>query len=515
MTTAGRKVYADLRARESRARQFAKPLEAKLGRLRTDVAERMGARGEALVALAESFLPEISEAAIDRTFEEIRGELRQILDRRDDRLEELARAIERGEGEAVRLDAALVEATAVVDVARQREAELQEQLRAKLEADPEFSRLSEHASRTEIELTRNEERVSGIEHEAAAKLPAFEACRLFTYLHRRKFGTPSYKSRGITRRLDRMVAAHVRFDEHKPSYDFLRVTPALVREEVVRRRAEFDELMDLIEKLQAAQARELGLPDAEAELERTQTEQQGLTDAVEAQAAQMDGYRQERASIVAHRGRFYAEAIARFRDFLDKTDTGRLGQAARRTPARDDDDLVATIEHTNRELDALDDDVEAAARELAEVTARADAMESLAKRFRMHHFHDSTSGFDGDHAGLFDAFERDEIDSDSLWRKLKRMQRQLRTRGPFGGLGDAASTLGRAASHPASRVLFEAMGNVVAGALRGAARRSVGRRSRRGGWSGGWMGGGSSIGSRSRSRPSGGSSSGFRVGRRF
>ena len=69
--------------------------------------------------------------------------------------------------------------------------------------------------------------------------------RLFKYLVDRKYGTPDYKKRGLTRRLGSLGREAGRTStKSKQSYDFLRVTPELMAAEVDRRRGEFEQLMD-------------------------------------------------------------------------------------------------------------------------------------------------------------------------------------------------------------------------------------------------------------------------------
>ena len=507
MSLSGRKLYAEIRRRETKARERASRTRGKVGELRLDLAKQMAERGEALVNLAQKFLPEVTEEAIGKTFKDIRAELHDVLHRRDARLDQLNQALEQLEVESQRLDLALETTTEQLEQKVAEQTQLEAKLRDTLEADTEFQRLSTEAARAEVALTRNEERIEEIRREAKRKLPAYREDRLFMYLQKRRWGTTDYASRGIIKRLDRWVANLVHFADNNESFQFLSITPKLVEQEIERRREEFDELMQMVERLQAATAMELGLPKIEAEAETLDQEHRGLADAIEDADGRRESYREEYAAIEMHRGRFYSEAISRFRRFLDETRTSRLEREARRTPDPEDDKLVETIEDADRSIDRLKDEVEDVEDLLAEADRQSREFESIATKFRARGFDRGDSSFKGDPEDDLEDFSRGRLSERSLWEKLKGKQRtQRRRRSPFSDFG---TSIGRAASHPASRVLFEAMGNAVSGMLRGAARRSVGRRSR--GWSGGWGGGGSRGGSRSSSR----GGRGFKVTGRF
>ena len=120
---------------------------------------------------------------------------------------------------------------------------LEQVVSERLHGSDEFKRLSEQALTAETELERNEDRVADIKAEAEKKLPSYDHSRLFKYLYDAGYGTPAYKGKGLTRRLDGWVARMIDYPSARRGYDFLRVTPELMAQEVTRRRDKFNELM--------------------------------------------------------------------------------------------------------------------------------------------------------------------------------------------------------------------------------------------------------------------------------
>ena len=185
----------------------------------------------------------MSGETVQATFAEIRGELADILARKERRERELRDAFDASLDTRSSLQRELDDVTDKLNACVKERDRLEEILATRLNGDPEFKRLSALAIDREQELHRYEARVKESQTEAAEKLPAYEQSRLFKYLIDRKFGSNDYKHRGLTRRLDRWVARIVNFDKAKKGYDFLRLTTEMMVAEVARLRDEFEELL--------------------------------------------------------------------------------------------------------------------------------------------------------------------------------------------------------------------------------------------------------------------------------
>lgn len=475
-----RRTLADLRQRASRA---SGELDGRRKRLREVVARR----GDSLEKLARHYLPELSAEAVDETFVDARHDLDQLLEERSDRLEELTREIEVADLKLEEQELELDELTGRLDAKVAERDDLEAQLAERLTADTEFAELSRSAAESEEQLERNEERIAALDRESAQKLPAYEEDRLFQYLVERKFATADYASRGLIRRLDRWVAGLVDFRAAKRSYDFLRVTPLLVRQEVERRGEEFELLMKRVEEHRDNLAKELGLEAAFAEGVRLGEQRDELASKNETLHSEQEARLAERSAIEAHRGRFYAAAIVHLRQLLAESKERTLAEHAASTPSRRDDDLVRRIHEADEDLDELGDDLEEDEREAGELLRRASGLEELIGLYRSQNFDSVRSRFQGDapKRELKD-YARGFLSKAQLWEGIKRRQRFRHSSGGGGRRGSRRGPDRHSRGWPGGRrpgkPVTESVIDLVGGALRDAMARGIYRRGRKGGW---------------------------------
>ncbi len=472
MTLTGHNVYSDLRRRVNDARSRARETELRLHQLRIETQELVADRGQAITDLARAMLPEITHDAIDNTVRGIRDDLRDILDRRDNRIDQIHDSLDELLAQRDRIENELEDVLTQLETETAERDRLEALIAEELEQSTEFQRLSKEAAHVEDNLERNEERVAEIRREAEKKLPAYESNRLFTYLLGRQFGTSDYTVSGMTKRLDRWVARIVNYEDNKPSYDFLKVTPELVAAELERRQEDFDALMDRVESIRDAAAEKAGLPPVADRVESLEAERDGFTTALDQSRTREEGYETELESIENSEGRYYAEAIARFRDFLSEQRTKHLARQAERTEDETDDEIVREIRSIDRRLDDVDENLEDAERDHKRAERQARELDSLMSRFRRSGYHSAQSAFPRrDPRDVLDDYERGRADSGDVWNAFERGHESL-----MDTLGGVAEGLGDLMRSPATRVLFRAMGNAVGDALSGAIGRGMGRR---------------------------------------
>ena len=241
------------------ARRQANDVRTNLDKLDDFMNEVIQRRGHSLVELAQHYMPDISSSTIAKQFVEVRSHLQQLLREKQRHEQELQSKWDQNLDRRSELeDQVDVLTQQLNDLATQRD-ELELELANRLKQHQEFQDLSKQALAAETELKKNELRIAEMREEVAEKLPAYEKSRMFQYLYRRGYGTADYKSRGLTKRLDRWVAKLVNYNKNRQSYNFLRVTPELMAAEVERRRDDFTQLMEQIEAIEDAISDEIGL----------------------------------------------------------------------------------------------------------------------------------------------------------------------------------------------------------------------------------------------------------------
>lgn len=396
--------------------------QTKLDRSTDELLER---RAQAFLELAEHYLPAIDQNAVAGTFAEVRGELMEILTRKQRHQRELQKMLDEDAAEANRLDSELQRVTEVLNEKVTRREELEKVVAERLASDADFQRLSKEALAAERELEKDEQRVADIKIEASEKLPSYEKSSLFQYLHKRGYGTAGYGKRGLTKQLDGWVAGLIGYSRAKRGYEFLRVTPELMALEVSRRRDQFNALMELVEAAEDRHSDAVGLTAVMREGQELGNERDQLVAAIGKQQDIATSHRQELLTLEGKKNQYYEQAISRMKEFLVKLDNWRLQHASRSTPEPQDDEIVA-------EVVWLGDELESSKRKAAELSAdqetwkrRAVELQDLWQRFRRADYDSGRSMF---HPGLeieqlLEGYIRGQVSREDLWSAIRSAQR--------------------------------------------------------------------------------------------
>ncbi|QDU88185.1 hypothetical protein Pla175_15570 [Pirellulimonas nuda] len=432
--------------------------------IQADLRERAGA----LEQLAEHYLPRLDRETVARSIREVRGEVSELLARKQQREAELRQRWEATLDARQAIEGELEQATASLNELVERRESLELRLAETLQADAQFAELSAKAIKSEAALHQNEQRVAEAKQEAEAKLPAYERSRMFKYLVGRNYGAPSYAGRGLTRRLDRWVAKLVDWPRARQSYDFLRITPELMAAEVERRRSEFAGLMEQVEAIEQQHSDAIGLTAALTEGVRAGKQRDALITRLEAEQGRRDEIEQEQHALAQRENAFYKQAVDRVEQALGELKESALAARARATPETTDDRLVEQIAALNRR-------VAEAGRQAADVradgqklVAGAGQLADIARRFRSHEFDSVRSVFPEGFspASWVDQLLRGELSAEKLWTQLATQQRFAphwveREYGRRGGVMDSEF------SYVLMRVLAEAAGAAIQHAARG------------------------------------------------
>lgn len=477
MPVSGPDVFRDLQHALEDVRSLSSEVQTQAQKFDARMDELIARRGETVVDLARHYLPELSRETIGSAFVEIQSDLLQLLERKDRRVDELSDQLERLETERQQTEHDLDVVTGRLnEKVRQRE-QLQRTVAAALAENEEFQSLTAQALKVEAELDRMEQRVEEITREAAEKLPAYEGSRLFQYLYDRRFGTPDYHRRGLTRRLDRWVGRLIDFYPARKSYEFLRRTPELMRDEVERYRSQFNELMSQAEELETFAVDQVGLSQVLQEGDQLGEERDRLVAKVDGQKERCRQVEEELLKLQQSQGQFYEQALGRFRTFLSEAETALLDDHARKTPQLTDDEIVGRLFLLTQQIDELEPDLQELSTRYADLEQQSGGLDFVVRRYRQSNFDSQRSYFDDDFRvrEQIERFRQGIIDKDALWQAI-----QLRQKFEPTWVEQSAGTAEQVLNSPLAHVLMHAMVEVAGAALSQSARRSVERRSEMG-----------------------------------
>lgn len=428
-------------------------------------------RSEALISLAEHYLPELTPEAIRETWSEMRPGLSQIMLRKQERASRIQSELDALTTRRQQQDQELLALNRRLDEATEEQQTVADQVQKALHDDAEFVELSDRAAIAEAALERAEANLEEIDQDAARKLPAYDNSTLFRYLHDRGYGTSDYTKRGFSRRMDRWLARYIDYNKAKQGYEFLRKTPDHMRQIIAEDRLALDTVMDELERRRDKVAGDFGLPEKiqlTAGLQEQRDQQMIELDSL---LADSDKTQRDLTDLEDPRGTYYRDAIKLFRETLEQSDSQELRQRARETREITDDQIVARLMGVESEIGQLDDDARRRREELKDMQSFLEDLGRLIQRFRAAQFDSSRSQF----VGSLDVFEeldraQDRLDIDGMWRRIRRAQRW----GPT-----AMEKVTNVATHPLTQVLVNAMAHAAGGAMQSHARRAGDRRARR------------------------------------
>ncbi|MFK8113595.1 MAG: hypothetical protein AB8B91_15445 [Rubripirellula sp.] len=474
--------YADTQARLESARGSITQAKDDRERLDDD-------RSEALVTLAEHYLPELTRESILQTWTEVRPTVSKILLRKEDHQRRIQESLDDLTTQRGVLDSQLIELNQRLDQAMESQNEVAKQVEERLSGDQQFVQLADRAAVAEVALERAEANLEEIDQDSAKKLPAYNESSLFRYLRERGYGTQEYKKRGFTKRMDRWLAKKIDYHKAKQSYDFLRKTPEQMRQIIAEDRQALDTVMDELERRRDDVSDEFGLAEKITVTDQLNQERNEHLESLDTLLAETESTQHQLSEFDDARGEYYREAIDVFRDMLKRSDSRELERRAKRTLEITDDQIVARLMGVESEIGQLDESTRRRRNELDQMGEFLEELGRLVQRFRAAKFDSARSQF----VGSLDVFGevqrgRDRRDVHELWEKVRSAQRW----GPT-----MAEKVTNIATHPLTQVLVNAMAHAAGAAMESHARNAGNRRARR---DSGWGGGSSSSSSGRRRR---------------
>jgi hypothetical protein len=382
-------------------------------------------RDDALRSLAEHYLPELTADAIASTWQEVQSEISTILLQKEDENRSLQQELKRLQKNRAVTEQTLVNASNVLDAAITTQNEVSSVVEKRLQEEPKFVELADRAAIAEVALERAESNLHEIDQDAARKLPSYEASTLFQYLNERGYGGKEYRSRGMTRRIDRWLARYIDFTKAKQGFDFLKQTPDQMRKIIADDRRSLNVVMEELERKRDRVANALGLPEKISLTEQLTKDHNQSLQTMDFILESMKEAEERIRDMADPRGSHYQKAIELFRQTLVGFKSSDLKKRAAATvDDLTDDQIVARLSGVESDRGDLDDATRSR-RELQK--QKQDVLEELGRviqRFRAAHF-DSTRSHFVESLNIDEeiSYTEDAEDARKMWQKIRRSQR--------------------------------------------------------------------------------------------
>lgn len=382
-------------------------------------------RDDALRSLAQHYLPELTADAINSTWREVQSDISTLLLQKEDEDRSLQQKLKQLQENRTTTEKALLQATNVLDSAILEQNKVSAVVEKRLQEDTQFVELADRAAIAELALERAESNLHEIDQDAARKLPAYQASTLFQYLYERGYGQKEYRSRGLTRRIDRWLARYIDFTKARQGYDFLKQTPDQMRKIIAEDRRSLNIVMEELERKRDRVADEMGLPEKISLTDRLTRDRQQILQTASFVSESMNEVEDRINDLSDPRGSYYQQAIELFRQTLVGFKSSDLKKRAEATKDDlTDDQIVARLSGVESDRG----DLQEATRDRRNLQKQKQhVIEELGRviqRFRAAHF-DSVRSHFLDTLSIDEelAYTEDAEDARKLWQKIRRSQR--------------------------------------------------------------------------------------------
>ncbi|GEM_PF-2014407 len=366
---------------EQKARASAHEAAAEIDQLVTS-------QSDSFRELAQLYLPRLDDDVVRDGWSEMQTTLQSIILRKEDARRQRAERFQQATTLRASTDerwkslcSRLNELTVKCD-------ELAQRLSDQMAGDTEFQALSREAAEGQARLEQAQANLQQVDSDAHTKLPNYQQSRLFQYLWKNGFGTDSYQSRGLARRLDRSVSRLIDFPRAAAGYKFLTSAPSQMRQLIDEQQKAVKAVMEEVERRQMAAANSLGLPQAQAEGAGVRREQESAGAAAEIARKGEELARGKLAELESPDCPWYQDALKAFQNMIQRTERSLVAARAAQTAELTDDQVVARLKHIDDQVSEKKQQLDrffSAADEAAKRTARINELASKCRRAQFDH----------------------------------------------------------------------------------------------------------------------------------
>jgi hypothetical protein len=307
----------------------------------------------------------------------------------------------------------------VTEIDRQA-AELHAQL-----AGQEAYRAQEKVSReAAAKAERAESKAAQAEADREEKGKPYRKDTLFMYLWNRRFLTPDYAGRGLTRALDGWVAKLIRYADARSNYFMLTELPVRLREHAERQK---DFAAQASRKLQDMEARALQTDDMLQEkkaLQAVQKEIEAIEARIEEGEKRHEALLEKRSAYSIASDDISQQAIQLQVSEIKNDTLSNLFREAQATSRPEDDVIVSRIRDLTEEEQSLSSEIENLQSELHRQQKSFQEIEELRRRFRRSDYDSGHSYFPGglDLGALLALLLAGRATGGDIWGRIGREQ---------------------------------------------------------------------------------------------
>ena len=411
MTVRGGEVHGKIRDALRRQKSAEAGLSERLYECEKRIAALVEEREQAYTRIAKSALPELSAESVRNTLHEVQSDVEKIYLERQGRRraleQEMAEAADRRAAQDARLEELEGRRAAKAEEIAALKTRVVETLRGR----PDYAPLRQALSTAQEQFHLVEELRRSFLSRTTAKNQDYEANPVFAYLLRRGYGTAAYRAHPFTRSLDGWAAGKVDFLRQKAAYDILHRGPAILDQELDRRRQAVTGHESNVTAVEREVAAGHGLIGALEDARQLDLQRVAFLEQITRAQEDWNRKSNERADLDNSKGSHHVKALERLKAFLKGEEIASLMARV----GGDDAPTVTRISTIDAEIRILKDDSKSIQREQAESARRLRELQEIESHFVSRNYDSAfarfRSGLDIDPflagclAGRFSAFD--------------------------------------------------------------------------------------------------------------
>ncbi len=382
----------------------------------------------------------LDELAADRVvthLDETDRVILKLLDRRAQALQAQDSAIEQSSARLSSMgterEPAIQKRDALIEQIDNHAAEIQSQLHRQESYQTQEKLVAEMTAKAE----RADSKATQAEADQKEKGRSYREDPLFMYLWQRRYLTPDYAGRGLTRTLDGWGAKLINYADARTNYYMLTELPVRLREHAARQKAIADQAE---QELRRMEAEALGTGEMRQYKEALE-EAQKMVDDIERRIEEEE---EKHASLLEQRSQFSSGTDELSRQAMElqiseiKDDSlANLYMQAKMTPKPDDDVIVTQIRDLQQEEEKIETEIATLQSQERQHQQSYKELEELRRQYRRRGYDSGYSTFPSgfDLAALLALLMSGRSSGRDVWGRIDQEQQFRRPRTPrdFGG----------------------------------------------------------------------------------
>jgi len=387
--------------------------------------------------LARFRLDELAADRVVNQLDETDRAVVKLLDRRAKALHALNATIEQAAPELTSLSSEREQAIQKRDALIEQIDDHAADIKAQLDRQEPYQTQEKRVAEENAKAERAGSKATQAEADQSEKGKSYREDPLFMYLWQRRYMTPDYTGRGLTRSLDGWVAKLINYGDAHSNYYMLTELPVRLREHADRQKSSADQAEQTLRSMEAEALNNEWMRQQKKALEELQKVVDQIEQRIDAEEAKHASLLEQRSHYSSGTDDLSKQAIELQIAEIKNDSLANLYMQAQMTSNPDDDVIVSRIRDLQKEEKKIESGIEELQTREHQQQQSYKEMEALRRQYRRSGYDSGYSTFPRgfDMAAILALLMSGRSTGRDVWDRIDREQQFRRPRTPrgFGG----------------------------------------------------------------------------------